>query len=63
MLPSIISEDQVGYIKDRYIGENIRTILDILEITATKHNPGVLLFLDFKKAFDTVTHRILLIIL
>ena len=59
VLPSIINEDQTGYIKNRYIGENIRTILDILEHTSTKHNPGVIVFLDFEKAFDTVSWNFL----
>jgi hypothetical protein len=55
VLPSIIHNDQVGYIKDRYIGENIRTVIDILEYTSLKYNPGILLFIDFEKAFDTIS--------
>ena len=54
-LPTIISEDQSGYIKGRYIGENIRTIVDLIDITKHKINPGVILFLDFEKAFDSVS--------
>ena len=33
VISSGINSDQVGYIKGRYIGDNIRTMLDILEIT------------------------------
>ena len=57
VLPSIISNDQVGYIKGRYIGENLRTILDIFEFTTTKTNPGIAVFLDFEKAFDTISWK------
>ena len=55
VIPEIVSEDQSGYIKKWYIGENIRTIIDILEYTALKHKPGLMIFLDFEKAFDTIS--------
>ena len=40
--------------KDRFIGQNIRLINDILEQTELQNIPGILLQLDFRKAFDTV---------
>jgi hypothetical protein len=55
VIPTIISEDQTGYVKGRYIGENIRSIIDILEHTSFKHNPGLMIFLDFEKAFDSLS--------
>ena len=45
--------------KNRYIGENVRTILDVIEYTSLKDNPGIMLFLDFEKAFDTVSWKFL----
>ena len=42
VIPNLVSEDQSGYIKNRYIGENIRTILDIIEFTNYKENPGLI---------------------
>ena len=54
VMPSLISCDQVGYIKGRFIGENVRIIEDILSYTTTKHIPGLLILIDFEKAFDTV---------
>ena len=54
VLPSIIDLDQTGYLKGRYIGENIRTIADIIQYTTLKNQPGIILLLDFEKAFDTV---------
>ena len=46
--------DQTGFIKGRYIGQNVRLLDDILEYTDIKKIPGILLFIDFEKAFDTI---------
>ena len=54
VLPSIIHHNQTGYVKDRYIGETVRSILDIMEFTDEENIPGILIFIDFKKAFDTL---------
>ena len=53
-LGEIISADQTGYIKGRYIGENIRVIDDIITYTSLNNVNGYILLLDFEKAFDTV---------
>ena len=53
-LPKLINSDQTGFIKGRYIGENIRLIMDIMEYTKTRNIPGVLVSLDFRKAFDSL---------
>ena len=54
VLPSIINSDQTAYIKGRYIGENIRTVSDIVDYCKAKNMTSVLLLIDFEKAFDTV---------
>ena len=54
VLPSIIDEDQTGYIRHRYIGQNIRMIEDVCYFTETKNIPGIILSIDFEKAFDTL---------
>ena len=54
VLPSIINPDQTGYVKGRYIGENVRLIQDIIEHTSLTGKKGIALFLDFKKAFDSI---------
>ena len=54
VLPSIISEDQTGFIKNRYIGDNIRLIFDIMSWLDHNNKPGLLLCLDFQKAFDSL---------
>ena len=54
VLALLINPDQTGFIKGRYIGQNIRLINDILEQTKLQNIPGILLQLDFRKAFDTI---------
>ncbi len=55
ILPHIINEDQTGFISGRYIGENIRTVYDLFDYTANNDIPGLLLLIDFEKAFDSVS--------
>ena len=54
LLPEVIHNNQSGYIPGRNISENIRSILDIMEYTKAKKLPGLLLFIDFEKAFDSL---------
>ncbi len=55
VLPSIIDLDQTGFIKGMYIGENIRTIADIINHTSLKNQMAIILILDFeKKALNTI---------
>ncbi len=54
VIGKIISPEQVAYIEKRFIGQNIRLVIDVMEY-AKKHNKeGILLLLDFEKAFDTL---------
>ena len=53
----VIHSDQTGFIKGRYIGENIRLIEDVMEYTKVHNIPGILISLDFKKAFDSLEWR------
>jgi len=46
--------DQTGFMKGRYIRENIRLINDVMEYTMAEKKGGILVSLDFKKAFDTL---------
>ena len=54
VLPKIINEDQTGFIKGRTIGENIKLIDNIIQYTDKNKMFGLLLFLDFEKAFVTI---------
>ena len=52
VLPLLIGSNQTGYIKGRFIGENIRLISDI--IAQHENDQGMIFFLDFEKAFDSL---------
>ena len=54
VLPIIINSDQTRYIKNRYIGENVHLISDIMMYTEENNIPGIAFFVDFRKAFDTI---------
>ena len=54
VLPRIIDHDQTGFLKNRFIGENIRLLDSIMTYANTEQLPGLLLFVDFEKAFDSV---------
>ena len=54
ILPSIIHSDQTGYVKKRFIGQNIRLISNVIEPCQDSKIPGFALFLDFKNAFDSI---------
>ena len=54
VLDLLISPDQTGFLKGRYIGQNIRLVNDVVEQTKIPNIPGILVQLDFCKAFDTI---------
>ena len=49
VLPKLVSNDQTGFIRDRFIGENIRLIDSVIKYTKAKNMPGLLFFLILKK--------------
>ena len=53
-LDSIIRNDQKGFLQDRFIRENIRLIHDIMTECETQNLQGILILVDFEKAFDTL---------
>ena len=54
VLPKLIGDDQKGFLKGRYIGENIRLLYDTLLYAKQHQIPSLLLMVDFEKAFDSV---------
>lgn len=54
-LPGIIHESQKGFMKGRYIGEGIRCFYDVMKYTEQMKIPGLVLSVDFEKAFDSVS--------
>lgn len=55
-LKSLISVNQSGFIKDRHISNNIRLIMDLIDYRDILTGDPFILFLDFYKAFDTISH-------
>ena len=55
VLVSIISDTQTGFLPGRYIGENSRLVYDLLHYTEKCNNPGLLILVDFEKAFDSLS--------
>ena len=55
-LPQIISPDQTGFMADRFIGDNIRLVYDVLAEANTSQKRGLLLLIQSKKkGFDSVS--------
>ena len=54
-LDAIIHSDQKGFVPGRYIGEVIRTTYDIIEYAKASNKSGILLLIDFEKAYDSIS--------
>ena len=44
----------------KFIGEAVRSIIDVMDYTKEQNIPGILLFIDFEKAFDSLNWNFLL---
>ena len=56
-LTQIIHTDQTGFIAGRFIGDNVRLAYDILKYAKNENKPGLLLQIDFEKAFDSLSWK------
>ena len=54
VLDTLIADTQTGFIKGRYIGENTRLIYDIMNYAEINDIPGLIVLIDFEKAFDSL---------
>ena len=54
VLETIINNDQTGFISNRFIGENTRLLYDTITYAETEQIPGLLIIVDYAKAFDTI---------
>jgi len=52
----IVHHNQNGFIKGKSIFDAFRTIDDILELAETTKRSGILVAIDFEKAFDSLNH-------
>jgi len=54
ILPGIINADQTGFMENRYIGTNIIRLQDILASGKSTGESGLVIAIDFEKAFDCI---------
>jgi len=54
VLQEIVSEEQKGFLAGRYIGENTRLVYDMMHYLQEKDKKGLIMLVDFEKAFDSL---------
>ena len=54
---TLIHPDQKGFIAGRYIGEVVRTTFDIMQYAKENNLAGLLLCIDFEKAYDSISFK------
>jgi len=59
VLTKIISENQFGLIKGRYIGDYIRSLLEVIDLAEEENLSCIILSIVFEKAFDTISWKFL----
>ena len=59
VIPTIIHHNQTGFVKGRNMSDSLRTLLDILDDTVARNISGMLMTIDFEKAFDSVNLKYL----
>ena len=56
-LNTIIHGDQKGFVEGRYIGEVVRTTFDTIQYAKDNNRTGLLLTIDFEKAYDSISFK------
>ena len=56
-LDTLISKEQSGFIAGRQISDNTRLVYDLMHITETEKLQGMLMLIDFEKAFDSISWK------
>ena len=57
-LIKIINNTQSGFIKGRYIGDNIRNLLEVIDLAEEENLSCIVLSICFEKAFDTISWKL-----
>ena len=60
MIPDIVYYNQNAYVKGKSIFDAVRAIDDILQFTEREKIEGLMVAIDFKKAFDSVNRNFML---
>ena len=53
-MPRLIDNDQTCFLKNRFIEESIRLVDSVINYANIEQIPGLLLFIDLEKAFDSL---------
>ena len=54
IIPKLLDINQTGFIKGRFMGDTIRTLLDVIDYCKSNNEEGMLMMIDFEKAFDSL---------
>ena len=63
VLSFIIRDTQKGFMKNRFMGENTRLLYDLMHYLEENDLDGLLLLVDFEKAFDSIEWEFLIKVL
>ena len=63
VISSIVNENQVTYVNNRFLSESGRLIYDALKITNSLDIEGLLMTVDKEKTFDSINHSFLMCVL
>ena len=59
VIHKLVAPEQTGFIKGRFIGDNLRLISDIIEYCELDQIEGILMACDYRAAFDSLEHEFL----
>jgi hypothetical protein len=60
VLSFIIGDTQKGFMKNRFMGENTQLLYDLMHYLEENDLDGLLLLVDFEKAFDSIEWEFLI---
>lgn len=53
-IPDLVGLYQTGFVKGRYMSDTVRTLYDVIEYCKLTNTSGLILTIDFEKAFDSL---------
>lgn len=60
LLPLLTNLNQTGFVKSRYIGNNVLNLQSVVEYLQRTGEEGLIVSLDFKSAFDSLDHAFMM---